>query len=195
MNGQYHIPMEPDEESPTTLLTVRDVAELLHVHPNTVRQWSDEGLLKAVRLGPRGDRRFSIEEIIDVIAMLEPDRECSVLIVDDDPEVRQLIIDIVTKQGCEGTAVGSGERALEELERRNFDLVFVDLVLSGLSGLEVLRAVKASGASTVVAVVTGYGEEPIALEAMALGPMFFLRKPFRTADIIEVIHATIQINR
>ena len=45
------------------LLTVSEVANLLHVHPNTVRQWSDSGLLKACRFGRRRDRRFQREDI------------------------------------------------------------------------------------------------------------------------------------
>ena len=45
------------------LMTVKEVAELFNVHPNTVRQWSDQGLLKSYRIGPRGDRRFRQEDI------------------------------------------------------------------------------------------------------------------------------------
>ncbi len=45
------------------LMTTSQVAHLLHVHPNTVRKWVSEGLLSAYRLGPRGDRRFTHEEI------------------------------------------------------------------------------------------------------------------------------------
>jgi len=48
---------------PAKMLTVSEVAELLHIHPNTVRNWSDNGLLKAYRLGYRHDRRFSLEDI------------------------------------------------------------------------------------------------------------------------------------
>jgi len=45
------------------MLTVREVARLLHVHPNTLRRWSNNGRIRAYRITPRGDRRFKREEI------------------------------------------------------------------------------------------------------------------------------------
>ncbi|OGN99573.1 MAG: hypothetical protein A2Y59_00840 [Chloroflexi bacterium RBG_13_52_14] len=45
------------------MLTVREVSQLLHVHTNTLRRWGDQGILKAYRIGPRGDRRFKPEDI------------------------------------------------------------------------------------------------------------------------------------
>jgi len=52
------------------MLTTTEVAHLLHVHPNTVRRWANNGLLPSYRLGTRGDRRFKREE---VEAFIEPD--------------------------------------------------------------------------------------------------------------------------
>lgn len=45
------------------MLTVREVARLFHVHPNTLRRWSSSGIIKAYRITPRGDRRFEREEV------------------------------------------------------------------------------------------------------------------------------------
>jgi len=50
------------------MLTVREVARLLHVHPNTLRRWSNKGRIKAYRITPRGDRRFKREEIARFLA-------------------------------------------------------------------------------------------------------------------------------
>lgn len=47
----------------STMLTVREVSRLLHVHSNTLRRWTDQGVIKAYRIGPRGDRRFRPEDI------------------------------------------------------------------------------------------------------------------------------------
>jgi len=52
------------------MLTVREVAQLLHVHPNTLRRWSNNGRIRAYRITPRGDRRYKREEIDRFLAEL-----------------------------------------------------------------------------------------------------------------------------
>ena len=52
------------------MLTVREVARLFHIHPNTLRRWSNDGRIKAYRITPRGDRRFKREEIARFLAEL-----------------------------------------------------------------------------------------------------------------------------
>jgi excisionase family DNA binding protein len=50
-----------------TLLTVREASQLLHVHENTLRHWGEKGVIKAYRIGPRGDRRFKSEDIATLV--------------------------------------------------------------------------------------------------------------------------------
>ena len=52
------------------MLTVREVARLLHIHNNTVRRWADRGIIKAYRISRRGDRRFKREDIAHLLAEL-----------------------------------------------------------------------------------------------------------------------------
>ena len=174
------------------LFGVSEAAELLGVHTNTVRRWSSRGLLKAYRIGPRGDRRFRQEDLDAFVASLDGsgsngEDELRVLIVDDDIEIQQVLRDIVEGCGCEAVAVGSVERALEEIRRGTFDIIFLDPILRNSNGLDVLRAIEDDGERTVVAIIVGYDDTPTALEAMSLGPMFFVHKPLKTKHIAKII--------
>ena len=57
-------------EHMSDMLTVREVARLLHIHPNTLRRWSNRGRIRAYRITPRGDRRYKREEIAQFLAEL-----------------------------------------------------------------------------------------------------------------------------
>ena len=60
-----------ENKLPKKLLTVREVAFILNVHPNTVRRWEKEGLLKSYSIGPRHSLRFRQEDIIDFLEKSE----------------------------------------------------------------------------------------------------------------------------
>ena len=56
------------------MLTVKEVAYLLHIHPNTARRWADRGIIRAYRITPRGDRRFKRADIARFLAELDTER-------------------------------------------------------------------------------------------------------------------------
>jgi excisionase family DNA binding protein len=58
------------EERMSNMLTLREVARVLHVHPNTLRRWSNDGKIRAYRITERGDRRFKREEVARFLAEL-----------------------------------------------------------------------------------------------------------------------------
>jgi excisionase family DNA binding protein len=59
-----------NDEHLSEMLTVREVARLFHIHPNTLRRWSNDGRIRAYRITSRGDRRFRREEIVRFLAEL-----------------------------------------------------------------------------------------------------------------------------
>ena len=64
-----------DSERMDKTLTPREVAELLHVHPNTLKRWSDKGRIVAYRINPRGDRRYRLQDIDCFLAQFNPARD------------------------------------------------------------------------------------------------------------------------
>ncbi|MFQ5987538.1 MAG: response regulator, partial [Dehalococcoidia bacterium] len=103
--------------------------------------------------------------------------------------------DAITAQGYKVVSVGTGEEAVAEVGKRHFDLIFLDLVLPGITGVEALSRIKGKDKKAVVTIITGYGDDPIALEAMSLGPLFLIRKPFRIEDIVEVLSILVKGRR
>ena len=110
-----------------------------------------------------------------------------VLIVDNEYWIRCLLEDIVEEQGCEAISVASVNAALNELIKQDFDIVFLTLALPGSDGLDVLQAIRAKGKRPIVVGITTHDDGLIALEAMSMGPLILIRKPFDTADIINVL--------
>ena len=175
------------------LMTAKEAAEYLKINYMTVYKLAQRGKIPATKVG--GNWRFKKEILDEWIARQAAVARGVVLVVDDDPRVREVLEDVISAQGYRVVAVGSGEEALSEVERRHFDLIFLDLVLPGISGAEALAAIKERDKRAVVAIVTGYGDDPIAMEAMALGPLLLIRKPFKPDDIVEVLNVVIRARR
>jgi len=64
-----------NDEQMGNMLTVKEVARFLHIHSNTVRRWSDRGIIKAYRITPRGDRRFKREDVTRFLAEVNAYRD------------------------------------------------------------------------------------------------------------------------
>jgi hypothetical protein len=76
-NGSVNDMRREPKTNPPALLTVHDVSRILNIHENTVRRWSNQGLLKPIRLGPRGDRRYKLQDISDYLLSLRSGPEPS----------------------------------------------------------------------------------------------------------------------
>jgi CheY-like chemotaxis protein len=107
-----------------------------------------------------------------------------VLVVDDDPGVRKSIDRVLTGKGYAVITAENGEEALHKLSEEKYDLVYTDIRMPGMSGLEVAEQVKARRPWTPVVIITGYGTEAAEGRARAAGVSSFMHKPL-SPEMIE----------
>lgn len=107
----------------------------------------------------------------------------SVLIVEDEPKLRDLIAEVLRGWGFATTAAKSGEEALRLCESPAPDVLVLDLNLPGRSGLETCEALREQGVTAAAIVLTGYGDLAAAQKAIELGVVAFLTKPFRLGEL------------
>jgi CheY-like chemotaxis protein len=109
-----------------------------------------------------------------------------VLVIDDDAVVGRSFDRVLSGKGYEVSTALSGEEALQSIENTEFDVVFTDIKMPGMDGLEVAERIKAKCPWTPVVVITGYGTADNEARASVLGVSGFVRKPL-TPEIIESI--------
>ena len=99
------------------------------------------------------------------------------LLVDDDEHIRQLLSEIGKREGFDIVEAADGASALDALSRRHVDLVLLDLHMPRVNGLDVLRAVRAQGMSSQIALMSGAASVEDAVEAVKLGASEYFSKP------------------
>ncbi|MBN2288695.1 MAG: sigma-54-dependent Fis family transcriptional regulator [Candidatus Glassbacteria bacterium] len=109
-----------------------------------------------------------------------------ILVVDDEPLMRDFLVETLQRKKYVVDAVGSGSQAIEKIKGDYFDLVITDIRMPEVSGMEVLDAVKKNSPETEVVMITAFGTIENAVEAMKLGAYHYLQKPFQ-ADAIEIL--------
>ncbi len=109
----------------------------------------------------------------------------SILIVDDDKLVNEFIGETLQRTRHEITTAFSGEEAMKLLEQKNYDIVLTDIKMQKISGMDLLRHIKATAPETVVIMITAYGKVKNAVEAMKMGAFDYMIKP-ASPDEIEL---------
>jgi DNA-binding response OmpR family regulator len=110
-----------------------------------------------------------------------------VLIVDDERNIRLTLRGALEAIGLEADAVFRGEEALQRLTEKCYAVMILDLRLPGMDGLSVLRQVSEKYAGMKVIIITAYGSVDAVIEAMKLGAVDFLQKPFEPLEVREIV--------
>lgn len=176
-------------------LTPTEVAELLMVAPVTVRQWAQKGLINA-RTTAGGHRRFSIDAVREFAAQMgmelsEPGADLDhdrLLIVDDDRQFNGFLVALFKQRFPElkVDVAYDGFEAGRLLQRTRPHLVLLDIMMPGLDGVEVCRALKADPDTAAIRVIamTGHHTPELEQRILAAGAERLLKKPFSTTDLI-----------
>ena len=119
----------------------------------------------------------------------------NILIVDDEEVLRDVLTTLVRREGHSPLTARSGEEALTVLDREDVDLVLLDLMLPGMSGMEVLRSIRQTDPDQVIVVITAYSSVEGAIEAMRQGAFHYVPKPFKNEEVLHTIRKGLEKRR
>lgn len=126
---------------------------------------------------------------------MKSDSSSRILVVDDEPQVRNLIASILRNDGYGVETAESGEQACAILDPDDYDLVFTDLQMPRGSGLDVLRHMQKKNLKALGIVVTGYGSFDSAIEALRMGAFDYLTKPIHLDEIRQLTRKAIEVKK
>ncbi len=118
-----------------------------------------------------------------------------ILAIDDEKYILHLIKNEFSEEGFEVITALSGEEGLEIAEKEKFDLIFLDLKLPKMNGIETLRHIKQKSSSTEVIMITGHGDIKSAIESIKLGARDYITKPFKLDELLFLARQVIDDNK
>jgi two-component system alkaline phosphatase synthesis response regulator PhoP len=117
------------------------------------------------------------------------------LLVEDDPTLRQALVFNLSREGYEVSAAADGETGLDAARNERLDLVLLDVMLPGMSGIEVLRVLRREGVTTPVIVLSAKGDEIDRVVGLKIGADDYVTKPFSRPELLARIEAVLRRER
>jgi phosphoserine phosphatase RsbU/P len=114
-----------------------------------------------------------------------------VLVIDDDPEIHRLLEARLEARGYQVTFASSGEEGLNQVRDTKPDLIFLDVAMSGMTGIDVLDALRSERMDVAVILTTAYSSEQVAIAALRHGADDYLRKPFDRGEFQATLDRTL----
>jgi DNA-binding NtrC family response regulator len=115
-----------------------------------------------------------------------------VLVVDDEPVVRDAVARVLEEEGLRVACVGSGAEALAHEALGDCRLVICDLMLPGMPGLELMSAIRARRPGSPILAITGYATGEVAARAVSAGATTFLAKPFDHDELLDKVRRALE---
>jgi len=115
-----------------------------------------------------------------------------VLVIEDEPQMRSMLSDNLEFEGYEVTAVDSAEQALLEIERFNFALLIVDVMLDGMSGMELCNTLRRRGSRVPIIMLTARSHEADRIRGLDAGADDYVTKPFSVRELLARVRAQVR---
>lgn len=128
-----------------------------------------------------------IEQSRDILKGSHP----RILVCDDEEDIRQLIRQMLERQGFEAAEAKNGSQALEMLQSQTFELLLLDFQMPNMSGLELLEAIRPVRPSLKVIMISGTADGALRRQALALGAVECLCKPFDLGTLTSIVMSTL----
>jgi DNA-binding NtrC family response regulator len=116
----------------------------------------------------------------------------NILVIDDDESMRDSCKQTLVKVNYQVELAENGQRGLDRIREKFFDIVILDLKMPGMTGMEVLKAIKKENPESVVVIITGYPTVESAVEAMKFGAEDFIQKPFTPDELRLIVKRAIE---
>lgn len=174
-----------------SLITVKEVADYLKLKEQTVYLLARQNKIPSLKVG--GSLRFKRSQIDAWLAMgPKPSTQYSsrqkVLIVDDEEQVRETLKRMVELHELSAVAVPGGPQAIEAVQHDSFRMVFLDLNMPGMNGVDTLKALKETDKELVFVVITALtGDDHLFRSILDHAPVSVIPKPFTLQQIGDVL--------
>ncbi len=117
-----------------------------------------------------------------------------ILVVDDEAYTRVFFYELLKEKGYKVTIVEDGRRAIETVEKESFNLLFLDVKMPNIDGVQTCKAIKKINPKTIVIMMSGYPVEDEIREALKLGASDYVAKPFDADEIMDITRLAEYLN-
>ncbi|MFC1956737.1 response regulator [Chloroflexota bacterium] len=171
-----------------TLLTAEELAEYLRVNKRTIYRLLEEGDIPAARIGHQW--RFdkgTIEAWLHQLSESNGKKKANILVIDDEEMIIEMFREVLKGTDYRLLSARNASDALRTIQGLYIGMVFLDLKMPGMNGVELFRRIKNTKPNLPVVIMTGYPQGELMNQALAQGPFAVMNKPFTDRDVMEAV--------
>jgi excisionase family DNA binding protein len=171
------------------IMTAQELSTYLKITTTTIYKLAQQGEIPSFKIGSEWRfKRELIDRWLEKGAGHAPRR---VLVVDDEAAICELYTRALDKRKFSVEVAHSGSEAINAASHSTYDFIFLDLKMPGMNGVETFKEIKKLNLRSIVVIVTAYPDSDLLVEAMKLGPLTVILKPFDLSEIQRSVESLV----